>query len=380
MSLSSKLGLSSGGKVRYGVVGVGDISQEALLPGVAHTGNSEVTALVTDDPKKAQEVGRRYGVEDSYGYEQFADVLGSGKIDAIYLATPNWRHAEFAVPALKAGIHVLCEKPLEVSSEKARTILDAQRASSAKLMVAYRLHFEPATLDAIRRIRAGELGELIAFTSCFGQMVDPKNHRAQNGVLAGPLFDMGPYPVNATRYLFGEEPEEVVSAVASRSPNSDLGDLDDTVAVTLRYPGGKLAQFTVSYFANSVDSYIIAGTKGSIHMSPAYGFGEGLEQNLTIGEKKSSKTFKATDQFGGELRYFSQCILEDKDPEPDAEEGLADLRVLEGIQKAIETGAPVKLAPFQRSGRIDPDTQEQILSLPHIPEPVDASSPSRSGS
>ena len=380
MSLASKLGLSSEGKVRYAVVGVGDISQEALLPGVAHTGNSEVAALVTGDPKKGEEVGRRYGVETSLGYEQFGELIGSGKIDAIYLATPNWRHAEFAIPALQAGVHVLSEKPLEVSTEKARTILDAQRASSAKLMVAYRLHFEPATLDAIRRIRAGELGELIAFTSCFGQMVDPENHRAQNGVLAGPLFDMGPYPVNATRYLFGEEPEEVVSATASRSPSSDLGDLDDTVAVTLRYPGGKLAQFTVSYFANSVDSYIIAGTKGSIHMSPAYGFGEGLAQNLTIGEKKTSKTFKATDQFGGELRYFSQCILENKDPEPDAEEGLADLRVLEGIQKAIETGASVKLEPFQRSRRIDPDAQEQTLSLPHKPKPVDASSPSRSES
>ena len=247
-------------------------------------------------------------------------------------------------------------------------------------MVAYRLHFEPATLDAIRRIRAGDLGDLIAFTSCFGQMVDPENHRSQNGLLAGPLFDMGAYPVNATRYLFGEEPEAVVSAVASRSPHSDLGDLDDTVAATLRYPGGKLAQFTVSYFANAVDSYIIAGTRGSIHMSPAYGFGEGLSQNLTVGEKKSSRTFKATDQFGGELRYFSRCILEDKDPEPDAEEGLADLRVLEGIQKAIETGAPVRLEPFQRRRRIDPEAQEQTLSLPHIPEPVDASSPSRSTS
>lgn len=380
MSLASKLGLSSERKVRYGVVGLGDISQEALLPGVAHTGNSEVTALVTGAPMKAAEVGRRYGVEDIFGYERFGELLASGKIDAIYLGTPNWRHAEFAIPALQAGVHVLCEKPLEVSSEKARAILDAQRAASAKLMVAYRLHFEPATLDAIRRIRAGELGELIAFTSCFSQRVDPENHRTRHGVLAGPLFDMGPYPVNATRYLFGEEPEEVVSAAASRSPHSDLGDIDDTVAVTLRFPGGKLAQFTVSYFANSVDSYIIAGTKGSIHMSPAYGFGEGLRQALTLGEKKSAKTFKATDQFGGELRYFSQCILDGQDPEPDAEEGLADLRVLEGIQKAIETGASVKLETFRRSRRIDPDAQEQTLSLPHAPQPVDAASPSRSGS
>src|SRR3978361_2009172 len=145
MSILSSLGLGSGKKVRYAVVALGDIAQEAMLPGVEHTGNSVVTAFVTGDPEKARALGRQYGVEHSYGYEQFEEMLHSGNVDAIYLATPNWRHAEFAVPALKAGIHVLVEKPLEVSVAKAREILDAQKGSTAKLMVAYRLHFEPAT-------------------------------------------------------------------------------------------------------------------------------------------------------------------------------------------------------------------------------------------
>lgn len=377
MSLASAVGLAPSRKVRYAVVGLGDITQAALLPGVAHTGNSEVTALVTGDPEKAKAVGERYDIADRYGYDRFDALLKSGEIDAIYLATPNWRHAEFAVPALRAGIHVLCEKPLEVSVAKGREILDAQHASSAKLMTAYRLHFEPATLDAITRIREGELGELVMFTSCFGQALDPHNHRAQNGVLAGPLLDMAPYPINATRYLFGDEPEEVVSAVATRNPAAGLGDLDDTVAVTLRYPGGKLAQFTVSYAANAVDSFIIAGTKGSIHMSPGYGFGEGLHQNRTRGEDKDQQTFKAVDQFGGELKYFSDCILNDHDPEPDAEEGLADLRVIEGVLEALQTGRAVKLDPFTRHRRIDPETQLQTLSMVRPPEPVNAAPPAR---
>jgi predicted dehydrogenase len=377
MSLASAVGLSPARKVRYAIVGLGDIAQEALLPGVAHTGNSEVTALVTGDPGKAKAVGERYDVADRYGYDQFGALLRSGEIDAVYLATPNWRHAEFAVPALNAGIHVLCEKPLEISVAKSQEILEAQHASKAKLMVAYRLHFEPATLDAISRIREGELGELIMFTSCFGQLLDPENHRAKNGVLAGPLLDMAPYPINATRYLFGEEPEEVVSAVASRNPAAGLGDLDDTVAVTLRYPGGKVAQFTVSYAANAVDSFIIAGTKGSIHMCPAYGFGEGLRQNRIIGETKASHTFKTVDQFGGEMKYFSDCILNDHDPEPDGEEGLADLRVIEGVLEALKTGGAVQLPPFTRHRRIDPKTQLQTLAPVHPPEPVNALSPSR---
>ena len=98
---------------------------------------------------------------------------------------------------------------------------------------------------------------------------------------------------------------------------------------------------------------------------------------MTIGDKKSEREFKATDQFGGEMAYFSRCILEGLDPEPDVEEGMADLRVIEGVQRCLETGAPVELAPFTRSRRIDPDAQEQTLHVTKAPEPIGASEPSR---
>ena len=376
MSIASAFGFG-GQKVRYAVVGLGDIAQASMLPGIAHTGNSELVALVTGDPDKARRLAEMYDVADTYSYEEFGAMIASGKVDAIYLATPNWRHAEFAVPALEAGVHVLCEKPLEVSVEKCRTISAAAERSGAKLMTAYRLHFEPATLDAIARIRAGELGELIAFTSVFAQMLDPANHRAAHGMEAGPLFDMAPYPVNAARYLFGDEPTEVVSAVAIRHPAAGLGDLDDTIAVTLRFPGDRIAQFTVSYAANAVDNLTITGMKGSITLRPAYGFGEGLQHYRTVGEEQSHERFQATDQFGGEMKYFSECILEDRAPEPDGEEGVADLRVIEAIVRALETGGPVALEPFARTRRIDPE-QVQTLRYKRPPkEEVGASGPSR---
>ena len=349
-------------KIRYAIVALGDISQEAMMPAVNHTGNSEITAFVTDDPEKAKVLGERYNVENSYKYDQFDQLLSSGKIDAVYLATPNWRHAEFIIPALNAGIHVLTEKPLEVSTDKCREIMAAATQSSAKLMVAYRLHFEPSTLALIQKIRSGDLGELRMFTATFSQMVDPANHRAKNGVLAGPLFDMGPYPINACRYAFGEEPTEVVSAISIRHADSQLGDVDDTVAVTLRFPNDKIAMFTVSYAANSVDNYVVVGTKGSVMMTPGFGFGKAFEQQITIADKKSHETFAATDQFGGELRYFSDCIQKNRYPEPDAEEGYADIRVIEGILEAAKTGKSVTLPEFTRSRRIDPEEQKQTLS------------------
>ena len=377
MSILSTLGLSTDKKVRYAIVALGDIAQEAMLPGIAHTGNSEVVALVTGDPEKARGVGERYGVKDTYTYEQFGEMLRSGTVDAIYLATPNWRHAEFAVPALKAGIHVLVEKPLEVSTAKCQEILDAQRSSTAKLMVAYRLHFEPATLATIDMVRDGELGEVLLFTSTFAQMVSPENHRAHSGITAGPVFDMGPYPINAARYIFGAEPTEVVSAAGSRHPEAGLGDFDDTVAVTLRFPEGRLAQFVVSYYANTLDTYAVVGTKGSIQMNPAYMYGKSLEQAITIGESKSQESFKNTDHFGGEMKYFSDCILNDQDPEPDGEEGYADVRVIEGIVRALETGASQVLEPFTRTRRIDTKAQKQTLAAQRAPELVNTSNPGK---
>ncbi len=378
MGIKDLLGLDSDKKVRYAIVGLGDIAQEDMVPGVAHTGNSEITALVTSDPKKAQELGDRYKVEATYTYEQFGEALKSGTFDAIYLATPNWRHAEFIVPALAAGIHVLTEKPMEVSTEKCKEILKAEKASSAKLMVAYRLHFEPATLDTINKVRSGDLGTVHLFTSTFTQMVDPDNHRAHSGELAGPVLDMGPYTVNAARYIFSEEPTEIVSAVGSRHPESGFDQsFHDTVAVTLRFPGERLAQFTLSYYGNPTNSFVAIGTKGSVMLDPSYTFGKPLEQTVSLKEKKSKESFKNTDHFGGEMKYFSKCILNNEEVEPDGEEGFADVRVLEGILQALESGSAVKLEPLVRSKRIDPASQKETLGAVSSPDPVHADNPGK---
>jgi len=374
MNIREALGLPPKKKVRYGIVGLGDIAQEAMLPGVEHTGNSVVTALVTSDPVKAGRLAERYNIANTYSYDDFPALLSSGNVDALYIATPNWRHAEFILPALAAGIHVLVEKPLEIDTARCQQIVEAQKSSKAKLMVAYRLHFEPATVAAIERVRNGEFGVAHTFTSLFAQTIDPANHRARSE-MAGPVLDMAPYPVNAVRNLFGAEPVEV-AAFGSRHPDSGVADFDDTVTVILRFPEGQLAQFTVSYFGNPIDSYTVLGTKGALRVQPGYLYGGSLEHYLTIGEEHDNVSYKNTDHFGGEMKYFSDCILNDIAPEPDAEEGWADVRVLEAIQRSLETHEVQKLSAFTRSKRIDPD-QVVKLSPVKAPEPVHAASPDK---
>ena len=361
-----------GPNVRYAVVGAGWISQAAFMPGVAQTGNSVMTAIVTGDQKKAKTLGARYGIERTYHYDAYRAALESEGFDAIYLALPNDQHREFAVPALEAGIHVLLEKPMATSEEDCRAIEAAAKASGAKLMIAYRLHFEPATLEAIRIEQSGTLGRVWFFSSVFSQPVAASNHRANHGYWAGPVPDMGTYPINAVRNLFRAEPIEVTARATRRT---HLGyNFEDTVAVTLRFPGERIAQFTVSYGLNPINRYQIAGDKGDLVMEHGFGFPGPITHQLTVGGATTSRSFPKLDQFGAETQYFSDCILRDSDPEPDGEEGRLDVRVLEAVERALQTGEPQTLPAYHRSKHPMPG---QAIELPPITVPplVNAAKP-----
>ncbi len=354
-------------KVRYAVVGGGQISQQAFMPGISRTDNSALAALVTGDPVKADKLAKLYGIK-AWSYEQYGDLLKSGEIDAVYVATPNFLHLRYAVPALEAGIHVLLEKPMASSVDEAEQIIAAQAKSGAKLMIAYRLHHEPGTVEMITRARAGEFGDLRSFASVFAQNVAEANSRGHNGYWGGPVPDMGTYPLNAVRNLFGQEPI-AVHAVGTKSPERGF-NFHDTVAVTLRFPGERTAQFTVSYATASSEFFELVGTKASIHASPAFMFGPKVGiayvEKTDAGSKQHD--FDPVEQFGNETQYFSKCILDDLQPEADGEEGLLDMRVLAAIERSLDTGETVTLDPRTRTGRVQPD---QALKLKPAKEPAE---------
>jgi predicted dehydrogenase len=354
-------------KIRYAVVAGGQISQQAFMPGIGRTSNSELAALVTGDPVKADKLAKLYGIKP-WTYEQYGELLASGEIDAVYIATPNFLHLQYAVPALEAGIHVLLEKPMASSVEEAEAILAAQKKSGAKLMIAYRLHHEPGTVEMITRARNGEFGELRSFMSTFAQDVSEANSRGHNGYWGGPVPDMGTYPLNAVRNLFGEEPI-AVHAVGTKTPDRGF-NFHDTVAVTLRFPNERVAQFTVSYATASSEGFNLIGTKASIYASPCFNFGAKTSiayvERTDEGEKKHS--FDPVEQFGNETQYFSDCILNDREPEADGEEGLLDMRVLAAVERSLETGETVTLEPRSRSRHVEPN---QALKLKPAKEPTE---------
>ena len=370
MSTAKKV---TGGKVRYAIVGAGWISQTALLPGVEHTGNSVVTTIITGHEYKTEKLQEKYPtIEHGFGYEEFDEFLKADVADAVYLATPNFDHVELAVKTLEAGLHLLLEKPMAVSVDECQRIISASKSSGAKLMIAYRLHFEPGMLKALERVRSGELGKLRYFNSSFSQPVNRENHRAKSGYWAGPVPDMGPYPINTVRTLFGSEPIEVFAAGLQ---SSEKFNFENIVSVTLKFEAERMAAFTLAYDGQDLDDFRVVGELGSLFSEPAYAMPGGMKHILKIGEEESTESFSKTDQFGGELKYFSNCIINDTDPEPDGEEGMLDVRVLVAAEQSLKTGMPVKLQPYKRTRRAALD-QVQKLSPVKTPELIGAHKPS----
>jgi predicted dehydrogenase len=364
----------SGKVIRYAVVGLGHIAQVAVLPGFAHARHSELAALVSGEPEKLKKLGRKYRVPLTYSYEQYDECLKSGAVDAVYIALPNDMHREYAVRAAEAGIHVLCEKPLAVSVAEGTAMLQAAAKNHVKLMTAYRLHFEPANLNTIELVRSGRLGDPRYFNSTFSfQITDPDNIRLQAERGGGAMFDIGTYCINAARYLFADEPTEVF-AMAAKSKDPRFKEVDEMTSVILRFPGARLASFTVSFGSSTSGRFELVGTKGSVVLDPAYEYSSALEQTVTINDKSKDKKFPHTDQFGGEIEAFSEWVLGRRDPEPSAAEGLADLRVIEAVQRSVETGRVVKLGEFKKSER-PRARQEKRKPAVKEPEPVAVDSP-----
>ena len=185
---------SDGRKVRYAVYGAGWIAQEDFMPGVEHTGNSVMTAIVTGDQEKARALAKIYGIEHVMDYTGYDALLRSGHIDAVYIANPNSQHRDPVVKALEAGIHILCEKPMAPTEEDCRAMIAASEKTGAKLMIAYRLHFEVATVEALETVRAGTIGEPRFFSSVFAQQISEENSRASKRKLGRATAGHGAVP------------------------------------------------------------------------------------------------------------------------------------------------------------------------------------------
>jgi predicted dehydrogenase len=339
-------------KIRYAVVGLGNIAQAAVLPAFAHARvNSQLTALISDDPQKLKTLGRRYHVDHLFSYEEYRDCLRSGTIDAVYIALPNHLHAEYSIAAARAGIHVLCEKPMAVTEKDCWAMTRAAEHAGVKLMIAYRLHFEEANMTAVRLVRSGKLGEPRFFVSSFSMQVRPDNIRTDKEKGGGTLYDIGIYCIHASRYVFSAEPNEVFAFSSKSKKDERFKEIDEMTGALLRFPDGRLAAFTSSFGAADVASYRVVGTKGDVRLDQAYEYAYPIDLHVTVKGETRKQTFRKRDQFAPELEYFSNCILNNRRPEPSGTEGIADVRIIEALYRSAKSRRPMKIEPVSQTQR-----------------------------
>jgi predicted dehydrogenase len=362
-------------RIRMAVIGQGHFAQAAVLPAIEQLDDVELAALVSGSPHKLDELGTRYDVRTRCTYDDLDDLLASGAVDAVYIAVPNDVHAEITLIAARHGVHVMCEKPMAPTEVECMQMIRACERAHVQLMVAYRLHFEAANLIAVEMARGGEIGEPRIFSSVFSMQVKDGNVRVQPRRGSGPIYDIGVYCINAARYLFRAEPIEVsATKLVGRVPR--FMAVEEAIAVTMRFPGERVAQFTCSFGAHDRAHYQVIGTEGFLTLDNAYEYAAEMRLRVQGKHGEKERTFIKRDQIAAEIEYFARCIRDGSDPEPSGWEGLADVRIIQAILAAARFGRAVMVEPVTRVRR--PDLGQEIQIPAHaLPPLVDVEQPTK---
>lgn len=244
--------------VRWGVLSTARIGTEKVIPAMVGSELSRVEAVASRDPALALEVKERFGMSRAYG--SYDELLADPDLEAVYIPLPNHMHLEWTVAAAEAGKHILCEKPLAMSSADARTMVAACEKGGVKLMEAFMYRLHPFWTEVKRIVDEGEIGELRAIQVAFSYFNDdPTNIRNIPEVGGGALYDIGCYAINASRFLFGAEPSVVKGSLYR---DDRLGT--DIVTAGLLDFGGGIATFVCSTQAEPDQRVDVYGTEGRL--------------------------------------------------------------------------------------------------------------------
>jgi predicted dehydrogenase len=333
----------TGRKLGFALVGLGNLSTNQIVPALQKTKFCKLAGIVTGSSTKAEKWKAQYNLQDKniYNYDTMEQMADNPDIDVVYVVTPNALHAEHTIKAAKAGKHVLCEKPMEVSSEKCQQMIDACKKAGRQLAIGYRLHFEPNNLECVRLAREKVFGDLKFIEADFGFRIgDPKQWRLNRALAGGgPLMDVGIYALQATRYITGEEPV-LVTAVETVTDPVKFKDVEETIAWQLKFPSGIVTSSTSTYNFNGMARYQAFAENGWFELAPAYGY-NGIQGRRSDGQ---AINLESGDQFAAEMDNFAQCILNNQPTKVPGEEGLRDIKIMMAIYEAARTGKSVNLA------------------------------------
>ena len=353
----SKLGFAArqddAEKVGFAVVGLGGYAMGQILPNFKNTKHCKPVALVTGEPDaKGKKVAEQYGIDPAKvcNYEQMVERLkGDEAIQVVYVITPTGLHLDHALAGFAAGKHVLCEKPMATDEHECDRMIAAAKDAGKRLMIGYRVQYDPYNLRAIEWARNKKFGPVrhvdaqISFNT--GGELTWRNDPKLNGG-GGPLMDLGIYSLQAARYITGEEPTSLTATVYRPEDDKRFPPgVESRVAWTFQFPGGATATCGTAWDMAGQNFYRVVCAKGTYELEPATSYG-GRRMFTLNGQGRRDEVTDLPDnpnQFAAMLDHMAECVMQDKQPKTPGEEGRRDVFLMKRIYDAGRTGGAVKL-------------------------------------
>jgi predicted dehydrogenase len=336
-----------GGPLRMAIIGLGGFARNRALPAIEQTTHCETTVVVSSSPDKAETVATRFEADHTLDYEEFHAGRASDAYDAVYIATPPAFHLEHAETAAGHGKHVLCEKPMEVTVERAERMVRVCEDADVTLMIAYRLQTEPAVRRLRELIHDGFIGEPVYLHGQFSSKIldgDSENDvwRVDPDIAGGgALMDLGIYPLNTSRFLLGMDPVAVQATTAT--PHEEFAGVDEHVSFQVSFPDDVTGSFSASFNAHRESRLQVVGAKGQVLIESAFGSLVNRDNVVERGDMHTEFTGPYVNEVVEEFEYFATKVLTNADPEPDGSHGLTDLKVMTEAYDSAETGSWVTL-------------------------------------
>ena len=335
------------GTVRWGVLSTADIAVRKVIPGIRKAARCEVVAIASRDATVARSVADRLGIPTAHG--RYEDLLADPGVDVVYIPLPNHLHAEWTIAALRAGKHVLCEKPLAMTADDAQRMVDVAHETGRQLMEAFMYRHHPSWVAALDLVESGRIGTLTAVQTWFSYFNDdPTNIRNIREYGGGALFDIGCYAVNLSRLVFGGEPSRVQASLR-RDPVSGV---DVLTSGLLDFERG-IATFACSTRAEDDQRVDIYGTTGRISIDIPFNIPPDRPTRIRVtagGDPPVAPDtevleFATTDPYTAEAERFASAILDGGPTPVPPEDAVANLRVIEEIFAVAERAESAPLAP-----------------------------------
>jgi len=332
-----------GRKLNIALVGLGRYAGY-LAEGLQTAQHCKLAGIVTGTPSKAEDWKKRYNIPDNniYNYKNFDEVSRNKDIDVIYVVLPNAMHKEYAIRAAKAGKHVIVEKPMAITEQDCREMIDACNRAGVQLAMGYRLHYEPYNMEIKRLGQEKVFGKLKLIEASLGyRSADPSEWRVKKALAGGgPLMNLGVYCVQVARYVSGEEPTSVTAQFGPITNKLVFTEVEESITWQLQFPSGLVATSSSTYNCR-IDRFFASAEEGFFELSPAISYGP-FKGRTSNGDEMN---FPEINQQGVQCDEIAKVLLANQKL-PDhisGKEGMQDVKIMQAIYKAAETGKRIAI-------------------------------------